>query len=208
MADRYDLPKIKPEGQPSLINHGAGVGAFWGFLAGGVASIAVPQKFKVAVKWGGAALGGFLGGTQEKSQQEREQTEGRVVKTPGYWNKGIISGLMVTEVVAAPILAFTKVKAGTLGGLALIGGMVAGSVMRKNELKHDFDRAVAVRDEETNALRSQLRASQIANGTSASYMNSVSAPEAAELAAKQERTSPVAEKVHADRAHHEAEAAR
>lgn len=204
MAERTDLPKIKPEGQPSLINHSMGVGAFWGNLGGALAALAVPAKYKVATVISGSALGGLLGGMQGKNKQENEQAHGMVVKSPSYWNKGIISGMMAGWAVGLPIRHFAKGAKG-LVFVAEAGGAVIGSVLRKNELQRDFDRAVSVRDLETEALRNQLHAAQLANGTVPSYMNSVSADEAAALAARQDR-----KETHADKAAVEnlAEAAR
>lgn len=204
MAERPDLPKIKPEGQPSLINHEMGVGAFWGNIGGSLAAMAAPAKYKIATVIGGSALGGLLGGMQGKNKQEQEQNQGAVVKTPGYWNKGIVSGMMAGWAVGLPIRHFAKGAKG-LVFVAEFGGAIVGSVLRKNELQRDFDRAVTVRDLETEGLRNQLRAAQLANGTLPSYMNSVEAHESAALAMRQER-----KQTHADKASIEnlAEAAR
>lgn len=201
MADRSDLPKIKPEGQPSLLNHEMGEGAFWGNTAGGLATLATPPKYGTAVVLGATAVGGLIGGVQGKNKQEQEQQHGKTVKSPGYFNKGIISGMMGGYIIGLPFQFFAKGSAKSLTAVAILIGMAVGSIMRKNELQRDFDRAVAVRTEETNALQSQLRAAQLTNNTPPiSYKNSVSADEAAELAEKHAHK----ESSHAEKAHHTA----
>ncbi len=83
----------------------------------------------------------------------------------------------------APAGAFAVV----CGGLA-----VAGSIIRKSFLQHDYDRAIALRDQ-------QLRASGIAPVVEpAVYKNVVTPQEAQQLAQKQQEHPAKAEKEAAD----------
>lgn len=188
MGERHDLPKIKPEKEPSIFNHEAGK---WGYLSSLAASLAaIPYFLKEAVKdvvkkpdheltaktnpedfksifkkinaeaehdvlhnpklrnvalvtTGVGIVGALIGGSKEKSKQEHEQTEGRVVKTPGYWNKGIVSGMFVSGLINTIFNYGLKKPLGATTGLIVgIGSMVVGSVMRNSELKRDYEQAL------------------------------------------------------------------
>ena len=124
MSDRTDLPKIKPAAEPSIFNHDAGK---WGII-GGLLSIPISIAMTVSTKASEAFKNGVrascLRGCKikycslplersswawfgaeflAKKKQEKEQTEGRVVKTPGYWNKGILSGMLVSSLIQLPL---------------------------------------------------------------------------------------------------------
>jgi hypothetical protein len=174
MGYRHDLPKIKSEKEPTIFNHEAGK---WGYLSAFGASLvsflALWKEYKnlpgaksareipeimianprirnagiIAISVG--LIGSLIGGNLEKKKQEQEQVEGRVVKTPGYWNKGIISGMFVSSLfnsTAAYVLK--KPLSRTVGGILGVGAIVVGSTMRKNELQRDFDRAITLHDQQ------------------------------------------------------------
>lgn len=136
-------------------------------------------------------VGGFVGGLFGKSQQEKDVNEGRTVKTPGYWNKGILSGWLAVAIPVQIISLFRTNEANVLdmnfqqrksiyGFIAVVGGAIVGSIMRKNSLQKDFDQAVALRDQQqAQLIHGAAKAQQ------PGYMNSVNTSEAAELAQKQ-----------------------
>jgi hypothetical protein len=224
MAERTDLPKIKPTEAPSLFNHEAGKwGAVGGLVASTAAALHVHSSVKKQIqsmiaehgiealhraKLDGKALlssgrkmiglllgvelvGGFVGGLFGKSQQEKDVNEGRTVKTPGYWNKGILSGWLAVAIPVQIISLFRTNEANVLdmnfqqrksiyGFIAVVGGAIVGSIMRKNSLQKDFDQAVALRDQQqAQLIHGAAKAQQ------PGYMNSVNTSEAAELAQKQ-----------------------
>jgi hypothetical protein len=214
MGERHDLPKIKPDEKPSLFNTEA---AYWGLLGsvvGGIGSYigrgSVAVRIAVDLAFTGA---GFLyGGTQGMARQEREQNSGRVVKTPGFWNSGILSGFFVSNLIQAPLTYYVHFKemtpkaygrALTASGIITLGGMIAGSIMRKDSLQRDFDKAVAIRDA-NHAKTQQLLEAAIAQqhaptaptmDETLSFKNSVTPDEAALLMEKQaQATPPVAPK--------------
>lgn len=210
MGERHDLPKIKPDEKPSIINHGAADGAGWGALIGtfaGVAAFArkggvfleqaVVQKKGAALGVAGAILGAILGGVSDKSKLENELTAGRVVKSPDYVNKGILSGLgigiaynVTNTALGKPGSTLIPSKFSPLVGL---GAMITGSIMRKNSLQRDFDKAVAIRDAHTAQAQQMLAASIAQQQVPAaptmdeppSFKNSVTPDEAALLMEKQ-----------------------
>lgn len=207
MGTRTDLPKIKPDEQPSIVN---GEAAGWGLLGGFVGSMAASIIGKGTQGIGlansaGLAIGGILGGLKGKSRLEHEQQEGRVVKTPGYWNRGIINGLFAGFLVHVPLV--TLVKNGNLSrGWAMasawgtIGAMITGSIWRKNSLQHDFDKSVAIRDS------NQAKVNQLLNEAAkltppvadepASYKNSVTPDEVTALLEKQAQAPQVEKPAH------------
>lgn len=195
MGERHDLPKIKPTEQPSMFNHDMGVGAWLGNVVGwGVLLTAATRgRPALGVGLGIAApiIGGLWGGLSGKAKQEREQIEGRVVKEPGYWNKGILTGLVLGGMLA--------IFAPLLGGILSIGGAVTGSIIRKNSLQKDFDLAVAIRDQQQ--MQVMATAQGLGKGPQHSYMNSVTPTESATLAQKQ-----VAQASHVDAAAQQAAA--
>lgn len=144
MGDRTDLPKIKPDKQPSFFNREAGG---WGLLGGITASVvgifAVGGKmFKdmaklsasnglteeaasnlrkkntpllLGILGAGYATGIVFGGLKGLDRQKKEQQEGRVVKQPTIWNSGIFSGWLIGALVNIPVnLALQAVKAPNL----------------------------------------------------------------------------------------------
>ncbi|MBN8543997.1 MAG: hypothetical protein J0M34_07020 [Alphaproteobacteria bacterium] len=211
MAKQEQLPKIKPQEKPSLLNHGAGQGAFWGGIAGYLATIPMMLSGKVrtaitasfAVSALGAVVGGFLG----KSKQEQEQVEGREVKKPTSWNTGIITGLAVVSPITFGI-SFVNIPKAMAGKVGIVGsllgltslattitGMVIGSGMRKKEMQRDYNQAL-----------NQLGEQKIAEGMA--YKNAALSPQeqtileglmnaqkqgghASKLAESREQTSPV-----------------
>lgn len=230
MGERNDLPKIKPEKQPTIFNHEAGK---WGFLTSIVASIAlVPAMMKEMGKTlgqglslkeetkifeqsprlrnlglvaiGAEILGALFGGFQEKQKQEKEQVDGRVVKTPGYWNKGILSGLFVSSLISSvAVYGFKKPISGAVGTLISLGGAVVGSVMRKNELQRDFDQATAQQakqQEENTALLHMLANNQLAHAP-VTYKNSVAPDEALALEQKLHQAAETEGHAHKHAAH-------
>lgn len=245
MSTRTDLPKVKHEQAPSVFNHEAGK---WGFISGmlagiGVFSNAMIAGTKQAIKSRGmmteeeiikhvgssyktgivvvaaAEVGGALiGGLKEKNNQEQAVTDGRVVKTPGYWNKGILSGLLASSLVQAPFsysdmseMAKTG-KAATRSSLWLavpLIGAIIGSIMRRSELQRDFDKAVAIREEEMDTLKAKVAAHEAKHEEHApvSYKDSVSPEEAEALAEKQQKkphsTPEPQMPAHAPKDHHD-----
>lgn len=204
MGERHDLPKITPDEKPSLFNTEA---AYWGLVGsvvGGLGSYigrgSVAVRIAVDLAFTGA--GALYGGIQGKARQEREQNAGRVVKTPGFWNSGILSGFFVSGLIQAPLTYYTMFKemtpkaygrALTASGIITLGGMITGSIMRKNSLQRDFDKAVAIRDAHT-AQAQQMLATSIAQqqvpaaptmDEPPSFKNSVTPDEAALLMEKQ-----------------------
>lgn len=189
MAERYDLPKIKPDKQPSLFNVEAGN---WAFVANLVGSLGG----KVAGMREGAtgflvlaatAAGALFGGMQGKARQEKEMVEGRTVKDPTYFNGGIAGGALLGSLASIPLVLITRKLA--MSSLGLVVGGIAGSVMRKNDLQHDFDRAVAIRKHEINTLREKANALEqtTKQPSPLSFMNSVTPDETKTLEARQDR---------------------
>lgn len=153
MAKRYDLPRIAPQEKPGLINSGFSEGAFWGnllgsftipalvVLAGASASVA-----PVAVVAGLAAAtlgGGLISSALKNNELKKEQQEGKVVKEPSFFNRGIYDGLMVNVVlslgigaaavagvIAAPLAGMLTLASGVVG----IGAAVMGSFSRRSEM--------------------------------------------------------------------------
>ena len=213
MSDRTDLPKIKPDTAPTIFNHEAGK---WGWISGFIGVlVAIPTvivpKARIAIKTGRSAelvhselneagaiiiaaqlAGAAIGGTIEKHKQEREQTEGRIVKTPGYWNKGILSGFLVSSLIQTPIAMSKKPLSNGLSAVIGLGSAVIGSVMRKDQLQRDFDKSVALRNHEQAQLQALLR--HEAPLPEPTYKNSVTPEESATL--HQQQTAP---KTHADK---------
>jgi hypothetical protein len=193
MAERLDLPRVRPEGKPTIFNHGMAHGAFWGSIAGilvgSAAALLVGALFTnpalgvglliYSGKSIGEVIGGVIGGVKGKEKHERETVEGRVVRDPGYWNKGILSGLVVSNFLALPIEMAFGAFSPTFSMIFAISGMILGSSLRKNDLQQDFDRAVAIRE---NGIQ-QLRAAALEKGISQekSMSQTVTKEEAAHL---------------------------
>jgi hypothetical protein len=184
MSERHELPKIKPTEAPSLFNHEAGkwgmLGALITAIPAYVAQVKGSPKLAAAIAAVGWAGGALYGAVTGKEQQEKEMTQGRVVKDPGYWNKGILSGLAATVLVGAPF----RLAGGTLpfGGAMALAAMITGSVMRKNSLQKDYDQSLAIHEQQ----QAQMAGAQgHGKGHQPSYTNSVSPSEAATLAERQ-----------------------
>lgn len=190
MSTRTDLPRIKPDGQPSVFNHEMGVGAFLGNFVGAVAKVAVSERFKLPVLLGGTAIGAILGGLNGKTRQENEKANGKIAEDPGYWNKGILSGLMVGWAISTPLRYFTGKPMPLVGAVIETIGAITGSSMRRNSLQHDFDKAIAQRDKEQAELKDMLKF--VANEKTApqqTFKNTVGPEESAALAVKQASTA-------------------
>jgi hypothetical protein len=192
MADRPDLPKIKPDETPSIFNHEMGSWAFNGNFLGFLASLALPIKYRTGTILAGTALGGLWGGIKGKEQQEKEAIEGRVVKTPGYMNIGIISGWVAGTMLALPVQMLMRNNTSAVNNLGLLGalgGMTIGSISRKNSLQHDFDKAVAMRREEIGQLRARAQQAEMAMSTQPVVAETVTAA-AAEVPAQADEAKP------------------
>lgn len=227
MGERHDLPKIKPDEAPTLLNREAGewgfVGGFLGTFAASVIKGGAAVKIAVDLAITGAAA--LYGGMQGKARQEREAAQGRVVKTPTYWNGGIWGGLFVSGLIQAPVTYYSQFKGFTekklfgrlaiISGVVTLGSIVAGSVLRKESMQRDFDKSIAIRDAnhaKTNELLQAVAASQQAptmpGADEVSYKNNVTPDEAAALLEKQaqapapEVTKPTHPTHHAE--HHDA----
>lgn len=223
MGERHDLPKIKPDEKPSLLNIEA---ANFGFGASIVATLVAsisekgsnridPFRFNqktsrlvLAATAAGALIGGLIG----KSRQEKEQVSGKTVSTPSYFNEGIFAGWLASDTLAYAYDA-VKTESKSLANIsnkslmllfALPAGlMTLGSIMRKNSLQRDFDKAVAIRDA-NHAKTQQLLEAAIANQNNpplreeeavASFKNSVTPDESALLMEKQaQAAAPVTTK--------------
>lgn len=208
MGERHDLPKIKPDEPPSIINYEAGVGAFWGNLAGAIASFSTPAKYRIATLLGGTAIGAIWGGLNGKSKQESEAISGKVVKTPSNWNSGIAGGMMTGWAIHTPLRHLFKKGVDSKAGLAIavfaeIGGATIGSIMRKESMQRDFDKAIAIRDANHVKTRQLIEAAVAstqapttpAADEPASFKNSVTPEETAALLEKQAQApAPVIEK--------------
>lgn len=196
MADRTDLPRIKPTEEPSMVNHNAGKWGAIGFLAASIPAALVGwtgrTKTAAGIQTIGLVAGAIAGGLAEKSQTEREHQQGRIVREPGYWNKGILGGLAVAEAVQIPFRAAGKPVPWLFSAPLLIGSMIIGAAMRKNDLQKDFDRSVAARDAQQQALMAQLKAQQLIQG--------VTPEETALLAERMQRKASHGESVLQDRA--------
>ena len=203
MGIRADLPKIKSDEQPSFFNREAGMWGEVGSILGGLASLVIPNR---AVKYGVVATvagaGVVLGGLQGLSRQKEEAINGRVVKDPSYWNSGILSGSLVAGLITMPFGYFLAKPEALLSGsttalatvglatAAWLGGVIAGSVMRKNSMQRDFDKAVELQNQEKARAKELLESVAKGKGHEMdapvpSYKNSVTPDEAAALAEKQ-----------------------
>lgn len=195
MSTRTDLPKIKPDDQPSIFNHEAGEWGIYGGLLSIIPSViaymsgcreSVIRGIGIAGTVGGALYGGLKG----KAQQEKEAVEGRVVKDPGYWNKGLLSGWLISGLIQAPFHLMNK--SSTLVGFLLTATtMTIGSISRKNSLQHDFDKAVALRDGEQAQLKQMVHsvAKEREPHHQPGFKDTVSADEAARLEQQQQPTA-------------------
>ncbi len=245
MSDRTDLPKIKLDQPPTIFNAEAGnFGLATSATAALIGAIKVdPRSLKKAIDQGksttqlealtikkigelkslawyvlaAGAVGALVGGLIGKSQQEKEQTQGRTVKTPGYLNLGILGGWFAADMLkwgykagtlstikddklvakeAVKLLKSNKnpgaPKVLTILSFATPAFMAIGSIMRKESLQRDFDKAVAVRDA-NHAKTQQLLEAAIANQNNpplrdeapTSYKDSVTPKESAALFEKQ-----------------------
>lgn len=161
MVARYDLPRVKSTTQPSFFNHETAKWAFIGDLVGTALAVAVGGLailsgsgigavvgliLMPAISLGGLALGAQYGAKTGQAQQTRELAEGKVVHDPVYWNKGILSGLVVGRVAT---LALSLLGLNPFG-LGLIGA-IAGSILHKHTLQRDFDQAVALKEQAVSA---------------------------------------------------------
>lgn len=198
MADRYDLPKIKPEEKPTLLNGEAGnwgmAGSLVGFIGGGIAQkLTGNTVLGSSVIWGTTALGTAFGALKGKARMEREAVEGKTVKNPTLLNRGFFTGAFVGWLVSVPVFFLARGNLKLAGALStgIQGiGMVAGMVMRKNSMQRDFDKATQLQQAKQDVSLSQARVQEMEPAVS--YKNSVSKDEAAALAQKQERTEPKA----------------
>ncbi len=185
MSDRTDLPKIKPQEQPSLLNHEIGKWGFWGALAAavpaGFANLAGRARLGFGISAAGTLVGALYGSFTGKAQQEKEQQTGRVVKDPGYWNKGILTGMAVDTLIRAPLAAFGRPLPNFIAWPLYVALPVIGSIMRNNSLQRDFDAAVEVRNQQQALQQAKLQQVARQQAPAAGYTNSVSAAEAAEL---------------------------
>lgn len=222
MADRTDLPKIKPDAEPSIINHKAGVYGLLGSMGSSLALASLNNRATVKIveqdipefekllnitsstkKFAilgvvGGLIGALIGGNSEKKKQEVDQQQGRVVKDPGYFNKGLVSGTYFSTLINAPIIIsklraedilFRKIRITKLNAAIAVVGMVTGSILRKNSLQHDFDQSIAIRDGKQAETQDLLHQAANQLGTGASFKNSVTPDEAAVLADKQDQKS-------------------
>ncbi|MBX9725668.1 MAG: hypothetical protein K2X09_00245, partial [Rickettsiales bacterium] len=208
MGERTDLPKIKPDEPPSIINYQAGEGAFWGNLAGSIISLTAPAKYRIANILGGTAIGAIWGGLNGKSKQESEAISGKIVKTPSYWNSGLAAGSMAGWAIHTPLrylfkTGLTSKTKITLAAISEVGGAVVGSILRKDSLQRDFDKAVAIRDANHDKTRQLIEAAVAstqaptapATDEAASFKNSVTPEEATALLEKQAQApTPTIEK--------------
>jgi hypothetical protein len=213
MADRPDLPRIKPAQQPTYFNREAGGWAFLGSFVGTLVGLAASAKeitrtngasgktkfFAIAL--GTEAIAAVFGAIKGKTRQEREQVEGRVVKDPTYLNSGFFSGAIVGGLITFPIdLLLEKAKVsrsvtGTIGQIGLWGGGALGLKIRKDSQQHDYDQAIGLRQQEIGVMKDKLhKMERTVQPHPASFKDSVSADESALLEAKQKTGG------HADRA--------
>lgn len=199
MGDRPDLPRIKPDKAPSYFNREAGGwGYLGGFIGSTIATISILGKkvdYKSINKTLGIALGiqtvGLVfGAIKGHARQEKEMTEGRVVKSPTIWNSGYFSGATIGALVLLPIsLAnhFGKMKL-PMSMVALateFGAGTLGMYKRKESMQQDFDKAMGLRQQEIGAVKEKLHVLERTTTMPTSYKNSVSAAEAEALAEKQ-----------------------
>lgn len=203
MGERHDLPKIKPDEAPSIINYQAGEGAFWGNLVGSIISLTAPAKYRIANILGGTAIGAIWGGLNGKSKQESEAISGKIVKTPSYWNSGLAAGSMAGWAIHTPLrylfkTGLTSKTKIAIAALSEIGGATIGSIMRKDSLQRDFDKAVAIRDSNQAKINQLLNEAAKLTPPAAdevSFKNSVTPEEAAALLEKQAQApAPTIEK--------------
>jgi len=197
MGERLDLPRVQSTTAPTPLNHTTARYAFFGDMAAGlIANLVFPASALLHTGLGiaGLIIGAKWGAKVGMAKQERELTEGRVVHEPTYWNKGILSGLVVggaistaLSLVATTLTALSLPAIGTGAGILAITGAVIGSIAQHAHLKRDYDHAIAGRNMQYAQARQQAQAQGLGIGQ---YMNSVSPEESQALAAKQEiRTS-------------------
>lgn len=102
---------------------------------------------------GAGLVGAAIGGSKEKEKQERE---GRVVDTPSYWNKGIVTGMFASSVIGG---IFTYALKKPLGlGVSLVMGIglpTLGSIHRYNELQQDYTQALQLKQQQQQHMQQQ-----------------------------------------------------
>ena len=201
MGERLDLPRVPSTTKPSFWNHDTAKWALMGNIAGNVIGLLIAGTalfsgsgllaagaFLLAPVFslGGTYLGAKHGATIGAARQERELTEGRVVKDPSYLNKGIVSGLVVGNVASAALslLGFGLPWITITSGLGLIGAAV-GSFIEKQNMSRDYDHAVALRNQQQGVMVQQpvIMQGQTMTPTvgQGQYMNSVSPQESQAL---------------------------
>lgn len=209
MALRTDLPRISVKDEPTIWNQDMGKWAFWGSLIIGVPLMLaamsngyIPEDadffrkipkgeffLTEAIGWGSAAIGGIFGGLVGKSRMEEEQQEGKIVREPTIWNKGLLTGLMVGGLITTLVAAPFVLAAGSTFGLfplkALIVPLVTGvkfANQEKETMQREFDQAVNLKIEQdvSRGLSLQMSRSPVPgiSQAQAPYVNSVSMQEA------------------------------
>lgn len=131
----------------------SGGGAHWGLSA------LLPSIPSWITTVGSLAVGGLIGASMDKRQNEKNAVEGVTIKKPGFFNRGILTegllkgglnglvmgvglGVMLLGSMLLPMVGITALSIGSLGvtGTAIVGaigaaiGAVRGSISRKEKM--------------------------------------------------------------------------
>lgn len=188
MAERNDLPRIKPHRTPSYLNYEMMLGGWLGSVGAGAAQLLKLTKEKtVPVMLGMTAIGMGIGAVIGKRRQEREQTEGKVVKTPSLFNDGMFAGWAAYDIAEIGYLAKTgKIDFGITNGptrwLLTAGAVLAGGALGKLQMQQDYDQAIDAQNlqkaqQEAQIHTLQQQVAQLQNPPQPHYKDSVTAEE-------------------------------
>lgn len=163
MTYRTDLPRIKPDKEPSLVNEDMFASAALGGALGGLFQLVLGGKNRATQIFVYAAFiltGGILGGLSGKAKQEREQVQGRIVEHPGFFNQGIVSGAILadsaTDIVDIIKDNNSKTTSWSVRGIIAFLGATIGSIVTQQVRQKDFNKAVAIRDKQQQALQARI----------------------------------------------------
>lgn len=127
-----------------------------------LANVSLPiYSAAVAGSAAGSLVGGVIGGIKRKKTMEHENQFGREVKEPSFWNKNIAVGLGAAQVLGTVALATGLVMSsigivsvasammvgGAILGVSQILGFFNGGLEGKDQMKKDYDFALALKEQ-------------------------------------------------------------
>ncbi len=218
MGLRYDLPRIPAKEEPTIWNSTMAKYAFFSGLIGsflaGITDVPGPEAidFDVddvdvlkdatvkslpgrAVEYSAMGVGASIGGSAGRDEMRRELSEGKIVRDPTFWNKGLFSGFMavsVPTVLAATALALLAspvtltVTVAAIGGIGSLVAAVTHGFGKRSEMKEELQLAKDIAQYQQMAQARGLPRQILMDGPAPvqSYKNSVTPQEYALLEAR------------------------